>query len=421
MNTEIMEDKSQATDLIALPPAERALLVLDSKKTEIDLRAKVAEYATIVEIKNDAGRQQCHSGLMVFVAVRNFITKAGKTAREDATAFSKAVLAEVARLIEIIDETETRLRTLRDNYDEAAKAAKEAHATLERARIAAIHEHIAEFDAVLVLSGQCRTAARMTELLNAMKNKWAARSADQFFSDFAEFGDAATAVYEATVIRIAHRIAEKQAAEEERAELLAQQDAVRLAQEAAAAKLAEAEAKLAADRKVLEDERAADKLAAEQREAKQKAEIEAEREVLRLGALSLAADLKALKDAQDTQLRADEKAQDALVFDSVIADIDASISSIDNEQHATELQEINDEFLALSGHDVVIECAGVSSGDCEAIAPMVVQPITNDANNPDIPSAEDLIAAVSVHFFVSMELAGDWLFQRAQQIEEFGG
>jgi hypothetical protein len=127
-----------ATDITTLPPAERALIVLSSTKTEEALKSMVEEAKAITEVKDKAGRDQAHRVAMKLQKARTTIEKTGKTAREDAQAFSRAVIAEEKRLKDITAAEEDRIFKLRDAFDEAERAAKEAQDRAEAARKADI-------------------------------------------------------------------------------------------------------------------------------------------------------------------------------------------------------------------------------------------------------------------------------------------
>ena len=86
--------KSETKELTMPERAAVALGTAEHEKTLIELSKK---YADIVEIKNPAGREQTHGAYMMLKNARVSIEKAGKDARDDATKFSKAVIAEVDR------------------------------------------------------------------------------------------------------------------------------------------------------------------------------------------------------------------------------------------------------------------------------------------------------------------------------------
>lgn len=130
--------ENTTTDIALLPPADRALIVLNSTKTEADLKAMVEEAATITEIKDKTGREQAHRVGMKLKSARTTIQKTGKSARDDATAFCKAVIDEEKRLIAITEGEEKRVIGLRDAFDEKLEAERRA----EEARRAEIKEKI---------------------------------------------------------------------------------------------------------------------------------------------------------------------------------------------------------------------------------------------------------------------------------------
>jgi hypothetical protein len=134
--------ETASTDIATLPPAERALIVLESTKTEEHLIALVVEAQPITVVNSPAGREQAHKLGMKLKNARVTIEKTGKAAREDAQAFSRAVIDEEKRLKGIIAAEETRIFALRDGYDAEVEAKKAAEAAAEAARIAAIKEKI---------------------------------------------------------------------------------------------------------------------------------------------------------------------------------------------------------------------------------------------------------------------------------------
>ncbi|MEX3972222.1 hypothetical protein [Paraburkholderia caribensis] len=131
--------KNETTELTVV---ERAALALGTSEREAKLAELVKQSATIVEIKNNAARDQAHGAAMVLRTTRVEIEKAGKAAREDATAFSKAVIAEEKRLLAITQPEETRLLELRDAWDERIAAEKRAKVEAEARRIATIRDRI---------------------------------------------------------------------------------------------------------------------------------------------------------------------------------------------------------------------------------------------------------------------------------------
>ncbi|CAM2167910.1 Phage coiled coil domain protein [Burkholderia latens] len=138
------------TTTTELTVIERAAVALGTSERETELRALVAKSTDIVEIKNAAGRDQCHAAAMLLRTARTSIRKVGKDARDDATKFSKAVIAEEDRLVALIEPEETRLLGMRDAWDEAREAEKRAKLEAEQRRVAAIREHIDDIRAIAV-------------------------------------------------------------------------------------------------------------------------------------------------------------------------------------------------------------------------------------------------------------------------------
>jgi hypothetical protein len=121
---------------------QRAAKALGSAENEAVLAEMVKNSAAIIEIKNADGRTQCHSAYMTLKNRRTAIRGVGKEARDDATKFSKAVIAEEDRLVAIIEPEEIRLRCLRDKWDADREAERVAKEQAEANRIAAIRDRI---------------------------------------------------------------------------------------------------------------------------------------------------------------------------------------------------------------------------------------------------------------------------------------
>ncbi|MBU3577504.1 hypothetical protein [Polynucleobacter sp. UK-Kesae-W10] len=143
-NTATVADSS-----VALVPVEqRAAVALGSSKTEEDLKALAIKHANIIKVVDKNGREQAHRAAMEVRTARTTITKVAKAARDDATKFSAAVIAEEKRLLDIIDAEEERLFTLRDEWDaEQARLAAEK-AAAEKTRIDAIKTAIDSIRAI---------------------------------------------------------------------------------------------------------------------------------------------------------------------------------------------------------------------------------------------------------------------------------
>lgn len=127
----------------ALTVIERAVAALGyNVETVKDLKKLAGESESIKAITNTAGYDQCHAARMVLKNRRIEITNAGKTARDDAQKFSKAVIAEEQRLIAIIEPEEKRLQKLQDDHDDAIEAEKQRLIQLELDRVNALTQRL---------------------------------------------------------------------------------------------------------------------------------------------------------------------------------------------------------------------------------------------------------------------------------------
>lgn len=140
--------KAEKTELMLMPPAERALVVMGSEARVITLKKLVKESEDLVEVKDTTARDQIHGAYMKLKNTRIEIEKVGETAREDAKSFNLAVLAEQRRLVAITDPEEERLKKLRDEFDQAAERERAALAEANRARIQLLQDGIAAIRAI---------------------------------------------------------------------------------------------------------------------------------------------------------------------------------------------------------------------------------------------------------------------------------
>ena len=137
MDIELIEAPATA---LTLP--QRAAVALGSSEHEIKLRELIKSSADIVEVKNVEGRDQVHRVGMTLRNTRVEITRSGKEAREDATKFSQAVIAEEKRLVAIITPEEDRIFALRDAFDAKVEEDRQAAIAKERARVENIRRMI---------------------------------------------------------------------------------------------------------------------------------------------------------------------------------------------------------------------------------------------------------------------------------------
>lgn len=254
-NTEITEAAPEQANTLPAAPEERAALALNATKTAADLRALVEKHKPLkgIEVKDRATRDQLHGAGMELRTARTTVAKIAKDARDDATKFSKAVIAAEKELIAITEPLEEALLAQRDAWDEAERLRKEAEAAAERARLLAISEKIAALRNYLTLASQCRSAERVQSLFDKL-------AVEEITAEvYAEFEGEAVQAKAETLARIKPVLEAKQAEEAAReaeqrrieAERLAAAEARRAAEEAQRA-AEEAAAKVAAERAELE-------------------------------------------------------------------------------------------------------------------------------------------------------------------------
>lgn len=231
------------------PPPERAALALNTQKTEAALREAVQKHKGITEIKDKAGRDQCHGAAMELMRLRTDLGKVAKEVREDATKFSKAVVAEEDRLVAIVEPEEKRLKALRDAWDKAEEARKAEVARIEAYRKAAIGERITNIKAYRDLAKQSRTSAMVQSLIDKLTALWAGYDIKAQFEEFAN--DAGVAY----LVTLQHM----QATLKEKADAEAEAERQRLERERLAEQQRQQEAeaaRLAAERAEFERQRA---------------------------------------------------------------------------------------------------------------------------------------------------------------------
>ena len=210
-------EEVQTAPKTELAPIERASLALESSKTEQHLNALATKHASITVVKDKAGREQAHGAYMEVMRARTAVDKAAKDAREDATKFSKAVIAEAARLVAIVEPEEARLKAARDAWDEEQARIKAEAEAKERARVLTITERIAAIKSYVVLANNCRTSERVAELQTKL--------AGVELLDFEEFADEAAMAHSYATHHLHTVFADRQAQEAEAARIKAEQEA----------------------------------------------------------------------------------------------------------------------------------------------------------------------------------------------------
>lgn len=319
---------STSTEL-TLP--QRAAVALGSAEHEAKLKELAAKHADIVEIKNPAGREQCHGAMMTLANARVSIGKAGKAARDDANAFSKAVIAEEKRLIEIIEPEESRLRGMRDDWDAAREREKQAEAEAERQRIEAIKTRIEGF-----MLNAVQVSAQSPDVIADMIKRIA--DTEITIKVFEEFTGEAQIKRDETVQWLKERHTEAVAREEEAARLKAER-------EAEAARLAAEREELARLRAAEEERQAV--AAAERAEEERKARAAYEAEQARLAEERAAqeAELRAQREAHERQLAAERAEADRIAREKWAAEQEELRK--EREAQAAEAKRLADERAEL--------------------------------------------------------------------------
>lgn len=276
------------TAIATLPPCERAVVVLDSKQAEKKLRDLIANSSGIIAVIDPAGREEAHRAGMTLKSARVAIEKTGKAAREDAQAFSKAVIAEEKRLVGLVQPEEDRLMNLRNGYDAKLAAEKAERDRIEKQRILIVQSKL---NAIrnLPISMANDTAEQIANEIAALR----------IFTpgeDFAEFKTEAAEAVAGTI------------------ETLSLLHSSRAAQEAEAARLAAERAELARQRaEAAEQERVRQEAAQAERnriaaeQAQRQLELDEERRQLRAQQEALDAERRAIAE----QRLAEQAAEDA--------------------------------------------------------------------------------------------------------------
>ncbi|QMV32468.1 hypothetical protein KMC50_gp65 [Ralstonia phage Claudette] len=239
-------EQTAVTTISSLPPAERAVIVLDSTKTETHLRELVAKSAAITTVVDANGREEAHRAGMNLKNARITITKTGKAAREDATAFCSAVIAEEKRLLGITEAEEERIFGLRDDYDAKIEAEKEERARAERERVAGIQAKINDIRA-LPMQSASDTAEQLQATYDDLQGFTPTEDV------FAEFVAEATLARDNALGILSTLLESAKTREAEAARLAAE----RAAQEEEARRMAEQRAELERQQRELAEQQAA--------------------------------------------------------------------------------------------------------------------------------------------------------------------
>lgn len=336
----MQETQSSGNEMITLPPAARAAIALGSGATELVLKELVSKSARIVDVIDVDGRSEAHRAGMELRNVRTAIAKTGKAAREDATAFSKAVIEEERRLTGLVTPEEDRVIALRDKFDAKVAAEKAEREAKEAARKAGLQAKVDGIRNIpLSLAGE--SSAAIAAEIAALRDF--APAADEFYDYATAAQDAANAailtlmsMHEAVVVK-EEAAAAAEATRVEAARLAAEQEAERQRMEA----LARAQAQAAADALAEEVRKGAAALAEQQAAfaAQQKAaadQLAAERAAIKAEADALA-NARAIAAAEK---RADEYAE------GLTRSIEQAIADVVADAETHEAEGVDEAWLA---------------------------------------------------------------------------
>lgn len=142
-----MNAQVQSTEVAVIPPKpltviERAMSVFVGVPSEDSLRELAKGSATITAITNQAGWDQCHAARMVLKNTRLEIARTGESGREDAVQTSRSIIAIQKSRIAITQAEEDRLAAIEKAWDDRIAAEKEAKIQAEIERNAAIQRGI---------------------------------------------------------------------------------------------------------------------------------------------------------------------------------------------------------------------------------------------------------------------------------------
>lgn len=409
----------------ALSLPERASVALGSPAHEVKLRELVLASAAILAVTNKAGRDECHTAYMTLKNTRVNINHTVDDVTEDAKAFTKAVKAEATRLLQITMVEEDRLQKLRDEWDEAEQARKDALIAAERARTDGIQrdiQSIRDLPSTLIL----KSSDRIGEAIDAL------RATAVTVERFAEFViDAQTAIDEADDALVqmhgSKKGAEISAAEAEAARIA---EAERLAAEKIELARQRAENERIANEQAAERQRLADAAAAQEAAAlKLRQQAEANAKAERDAQAKAAAEAQAKLDAQAAAIaeagrklaeqQAAADARDAAALEAAKA---AEAAAIAKEQDEARREADHGPALMMNAEfDVARDAARAEEAERQRLQDLADQAATDahqpaqslevliDANADDGVTDAEIINMVAEVFYLTRDEAIDRL------------
>lgn len=298
--------ESASTQLAISTPEDRAKQALGFESAKAELAQLATKSQNITTITNKAGYDECHASRMVLKNRRLAIQKAGKGAREDAQAYSKAVIATEKELVELIEAEESRLAALQKAWDDAREQERLA---AERAEAERIQK---QKDALSIITGSLSSLfGADASTLELAAEQLQAFDMDQFDDVFRPDAERARTEALAAITKARY---ERAALDQQAAELRRQQEE-QAAREAEAA----------------EQRRIADKAAQAERDrlaAAAKAQAEAEAKARREQQEKEDAE-RASRQAEEDRLRAEQLAEQQEIARAAQAELDRRQAELD--------------------------------------------------------------------------------------------
>jgi hypothetical protein len=398
--------QTENTALATLPPPARAALALGSTKTEAALRELVKASAGIVAVKNKAGREECHAAYMKLKNSRVAVTHTEADATEDAKKFTKAVKEEAARLITIISAEETRLQTLRDEYDAVEQARKDAEVAAEMARVALIAEHIEDIRKIpLSVAGKSSSDIQM-----AVDQVTEIVITEAIFGE-QNFRDQAAAVRGDALAKLETMLAERitaEAAEAQRLAEIAAEDRRRAAEAEELARQRIENERIAAENAAAAKKLADQQAALEQAAREQREKAEAAARAVQVESDRVAAETKRQLDAQQAQIAADRQA----LADERAAEEKRRADALAAEQLATRVLADHGDALAMN-EQFDADRAAAASLATQALPAPEAAPLVDLAD----AYVEPELTTFEIADFVIDAVAAEFQMDRAAAVE----
>ena len=366
-----------------LTVVERAAVALGSSALEIHLSDLAKQHADIIQVSNKAGRDQVHGAAMALRHERTCIAVAGKQARDDANAFSKAVIAEEKRLIAIVEPEEKRLIALRDAWDEEQARIKREAAEAEAKRKAWHESQVASIRGV-VLNAAGAAPEKLRGLIAELE---LIEPSEEIHAEYAPVVARAKAE---TLSKLLEMLTEAEDREAEQARIKA-------AQEAEAARIAAEREELTRLRAEAEARQQEDDRKAAEARAAEEARMAAER-----------AELARQREAQEAQARAEREE-----IERQAAELRTQQEAIRKQQEANEAEARRiEQERADADRKATEEKARAEREEAARVEQERTEAEENlkrTQREANAPGSEELASVIASHYTVSTDTAYAWL------------